>query len=73
MNTTTVSNYVTEAGTKGLSFDASAYRLLVNPSTDYYGAGTQDFIVKTPEPGSLMLLGAGMLFLGLFRRARRAK
>ena len=69
----TINSYVLEAYNHQ-NFDASAYRLLVSPNPNgYYGVGSQDFIVKTPEPGSLMLLGAGLLFLGLFRRPRRAK
>ena len=66
----TVQGYVDDAIANGGTFDASNYRLLVSPNTsDFYGEGNQDFIVKTPEPGMLALLGIGLL--GLFLAARR--
>jgi hypothetical protein len=71
----TVQDYVNDAINNGRNFDVSGYRLLVSPIPDqnggngYYGKGQQDFLVKTPEPGMLALLGISLL--GLFLAARR--
>jgi hypothetical protein len=73
LNLDLVDGYIQEVLAKDLTdFDASNYRLLVSPSpgpNKYYGEPQQDFIVKTPEPGMLALLGIGLL--GLFLVARR--
>jgi hypothetical protein len=68
--------YIQEVHGKDLTgLDFSNYRLLVSPipnpngNNGYYGEPQQDFIVKTPEPGMLALLGIGLL--GLFLASRR--
>ena len=57
-----------------VSFDLGLYSLAASPgSGPSYGLGAQDYIVNTPvpEPGTVLLLGAG--FAGLAFLRRRAK
>jgi hypothetical protein len=66
----TVQGYVNEALTHS-DFDASSYQLLVSPlEGPFYGEVNQDFIIKTPEPGMLALLGIGLLGLVLVTRRK---
>ena len=47
--------------------------LAVSPNdTDYYGVEFQDYIVKTPEPASLLLLGLGLFGVGLVGRKKQS-
>jgi hypothetical protein len=70
-NLDTVDTYVGWALLNHSDFDASSYRLLVSPNANhYYGEEHQDFIIKTPEPGMLALLGIGLLGLVLVTRRK---
>ena len=45
--------------------------LAVSPSEgEYYGDGYQDFIIRTPEPGSILLLGLGLMGVGIMGRKK---
>lgn len=68
---TTADAYVT-AALDHANFNASSYRLLVSPTPGtgtFYGNPYQDYMVKVSEPGTLTLLGFGLV--GLFLAARR--
>jgi len=48
-------------------FDFSAYRVAVSPPVgDHYNQPFQDYIVGVPEPGTLLLMGAGLIALAGF-------
>ena len=67
---TAADTLVANALANGSNFDASGYALLVSPdATNYYGVGSQDFLVKVPESGTILLLGFGLL--ALFGVARK--
>lgn len=68
-----VGSLVAEASTAANNGDYSAgYYLAVSPPTGYYNQNPQDYIFKTPEAGSLMLLGTGLIALfGLRRKFRK--
>jgi len=50
-------------------FSTTGYRLLVSPRTgESYNKECQDYFIYVPEPGTLLLLGAGLLGFGIFRK-----
>jgi hypothetical protein len=42
---------------------------IVTPTNQYGGGGDQEFMYETPEPGTLMLIGGGLI--GLFSQRKR--
>ena len=50
------------------TMDFTGYEIL----SDTTAHGQQEFLVATPEPGSLLLLGAGLIAAGVWGRRRRA-
>ena len=55
------------------TISTDGYMLAVSPySTGSYGVEMQDFIVRTPEPASLLLLGLGLFGVGLVSRKKRS-
>jgi hypothetical protein len=56
------------------NFNASSYMLLVSPADGppkSFGTGSQDYLVRVPEPGTMLLLGSGLIALALFGRRRK--
>ena len=46
--------------------------LAMNPEGGLPGQGAQDYIIRTPEPASLLLLGLGLFGVGLVGRKKRS-
>jgi hypothetical protein len=66
----TAQSYIDDARANGAVFSLSGYYLAQSPAgeTDYYNKLYQDYVFKTPEPMSILLLGAGLISLAGLRR-----
>jgi hypothetical protein len=67
-NNAAVENYLTEAFDNMSTIDTARFEILSD-----VGGTNQEFMTSTPEPGSLALLGAGLLAAGATRFLRRKK
>jgi PEP-CTERM motif len=67
-NNTTVENYLYAAYDNISNIDTGAFAILTDVNNTH-----QEFMTSTPEPGSLALLGFGLLAVGAARFGRRNK